>query len=102
MSFIADPNGSGYVSPNVELEIHPTAVERKTPVVVHSPNTVYTPETITAQFHNRGADVITDSQGQVHVTPTCETYEIKTERKVPKTGYVFEFCSWSQRSDFPL
>ncbi|KAG8944432.1 Myo-inositol-1-phosphate synthase [Tulasnella sp. 424] len=81
-----DPNGSGYTSPQPELEVHPTAVNRGAPIVVHSTNTVYTPEHITAKFENRGADVVKDAQGALHVTPTSTAYEIRTERKVPKTG----------------
>lgn len=86
-----DPNGSGYTSPQHELGVHPTSVNRGAPIVVHSSNTVYTPEHITAKFENRGADVVKDAQGVLHVTPTSTAYEIRTERKVPKTGCVVDF-----------
>lgn len=82
-----DPNGSGYTSPQPELDIHPTSVQRPTPIVVHSDNTAYSDSHITAKFENRGADVVKAADGTVHVTPTSKTYEIKTARKVAKTGY---------------
>ncbi|KAG8896015.1 Myo-inositol-1-phosphate synthase [Tulasnella sp. 403] len=81
-----DPNGSGYVSPNREFDIHPTSAHRGSPVVVHSPNTTYTEDHITAKFENRGADCVKDENGVVHVTPSVTSYEIQTARKVAKTG----------------
>ena len=81
-----DPNGSGYTSPQPELDLHPTSIQRASPIVVHSPNTTYTTEHITAKFENRGADVVKGPDGVVHVTPTSTTYEIQTARNVSKTG----------------
>ncbi|KAG8960873.1 Myo-inositol-1-phosphate synthase [Tulasnella sp. 419] len=81
----AYPNGNGYATP-VDVPIHPTSVKRASPIVVHSPNTQYTDEHIVAKFEYRGADVTQGSDGQVHITPTVKQYEIKTERKVQKTG----------------
>ncbi|EIW80213.1 Myo-inositol-1-phosphate synthase [Coniophora puteana RWD-64-598 SS2] len=82
-------NGSGYNTPDSQLEsalpIHPTAARRPEYITVQSENTTYTDEHITSKFVNRGASVqVTD--GRMTVTPTAQTYEFRTERKVGKTG----------------
>ncbi|KAG8944434.1 hypothetical protein FRC04_001808 [Tulasnella sp. 424] len=64
-----DPNGAGYTSPPLDIDVHPTALNRGAPIIVHSPNAVCAPEHVTAEFENR----------------------IRTERKVPKTGMVSAF-----------
>ncbi|KAG8878386.1 Myo-inositol-1-phosphate synthase [Tulasnella sp. 331] len=79
-------NAGGYNSPEVETEIHPTAVKRASPIVVHSPNTTYSEDYITSKFDYRGADVIQGADGQLNITPTVQPFEIRTERKVQKTG----------------
>lgn len=76
----------GYNSPEVEVEIHPTSAKRVSPIVVNSPNTVYDAEHITAKLDYRGADVVQGADGQVHITPTVQPFEIRTTRKVQKTG----------------
>lgn len=83
--------GGGYNSPEVEHEIHPTSVKRDSPIVVNSPNTVYTEEHITAKFEYRGADVVKVADGRVEVTPTVKSFELRTTRKVQKTGCVSFF-----------
>jgi myo-inositol-1-phosphate synthase len=83
------PGSSGYNTPTSELEsviqIHPTSVRRPYSIVVKSDNTVYTEDHITAKYSNRGADVVV-SDGQFIVTPTVQSYEFQTTRKVGKTG----------------
>ncbi|KAJ7652392.1 hypothetical protein DFH06DRAFT_1331030 [Mycena polygramma] len=80
---------SGLNTPESELEsflnVHPTAVRRPNAILVQSENTVYTPEHITATFHNRGSNVDV-SIGQFTVTPTVQSYEFQTKRTVGKTG----------------
>lgn len=92
-SNLPDNASSGLNTPESELEsilpIHPTAIHRPYPILVQSENTTYTDEHITAKFFNRGADVVTSTNGQFKVTPSVKPYEFRTERKVPKTGYVF-------------
>lgn len=65
--------------------VHPTAARRPEAIVVHSENTVYSDEYITAKFTNRGASVSL-SNGQLLVTPTNDSYEFQTKRNVSKTG----------------
>ncbi|KIK93118.1 hypothetical protein PAXRUDRAFT_829267 [Paxillus rubicundulus Ve08.2h10] len=80
---------SGYNTPESELEsivpVHPTAVRRPNYITVHSENTVYTDEHITAKYFYRGSDVVV-SDGQFTVTPTVKSYEFQTTRNVGKTG----------------
>ena len=79
---------SGFITPEneVSLPVHPTAVRREQLIKVHSTNTVYSEEFITATFNDRGASVVTDADGSINVKPTVTAYELRTERKVPKTG----------------
>lgn len=92
----ASNKSSGLNTPTSELEsvlpIHPTAARRPYPILVHSENTNYTDDHITAKFHDRGASVETAPDGSFKVTPTVKAYEFRTERKVPKTGYVPSPC----------
>lgn len=94
-------NTSGYNTPDSQLEsfvpIHPTAARRPNTITVQSENTVYTEETITSKFFNRGADVSV-SDGQYTVTPTVQSYEFQTKRNVGKTGFVVILSS-SQGKD---
>ncbi|KAF8434338.1 hypothetical protein L210DRAFT_3410661 [Boletus edulis BED1] len=80
---------SGYNTPDSQLEsivpIHPTAVRRPEYIEVHSENTTYTDEHITAKYFYRGADVAI-SDGRFNVTPTVKQFEFQTTRKVAKTG----------------
>ena len=80
---------SGANTPESQLEsvlpVHPTAVRRASPIVVHSEHTSYTNDHITSKFTNRGADV-TIFEGQYVVTPTTKPYEFQTARKVGNTG----------------
>ena len=41
-----------------------------------------------SKFHNRGADVVIQEGGQYVVKPIIAPFEFRTQRKVPKTGYV--------------
>lgn len=70
------------------LEVHPTAARRQNPITVQSEHTKYTDEHITASYTNRGAFVTVGAAGEMLVKPTSETIELRTQRKVPKTGYV--------------
>lgn len=83
---------SGRNTPDSQLEsivpVHPTAARRPYPIQVASQNTSYTDEFITAKYADRGASVETLPDGQFKVTPTVREYEFRTERKVPKTGFV--------------
>jgi len=89
MAPILNPGSSGYNTPDSELEsivpVHPTSSRRPFSIVVQSDNTLYTDEHITAKYLNRGADVVA-SNGQFIVTPTVQSYEFQTTRKVGKTG----------------
>jgi myo-inositol-1-phosphate synthase len=82
-------SSSGLNTPNSQLEsllpVHPTAVRRPECIVVQSENTVYTDTHITSKFVNRGSQV-TVNDGQYIITPTTQTYEFQTQRKVNKTG----------------
>lgn len=95
-----NPNGSGFVTPE-SLEhqypsnapIHPTATRRNVPIIVHSLNTAYSNEHITAKFEYRGAQVV-EQGGTIQVTPTVEKFEFRTVRKVQKTGYILFLFSF--------
>ncbi|THH32444.1 hypothetical protein EUX98_g1716 [Antrodiella citrinella] len=90
MAPYSNSNSSGLNTPASELEglvaVHPTAVRRPYPIVVQSENTSYSDEYITSKFTNRGADVVTNNNGQFLITPTSKPYEFQTVRKVSKTG----------------
>lgn len=68
------------------LNVHPTSARRPYPIVVQSENTAYTDAHITSKFVNHGAEVVSGPDGQLLITPTEKTYELQTERVVPKTG----------------
>ncbi|EAU92014.1 inositol-3-phosphate synthase [Coprinopsis cinerea okayama7 len=82
-------NTSGYNTPDSQLEgvvpVHPTSARREHAIAVQSENTSFTDEHITAKFVNRGTEVKV-SNGQYVVTPTTQTVEFQTQRKVNKTG----------------
>lgn len=84
---MAPTNDSGYNTPNSELDlsVHPTSVRRPHTITIQSESTVYTDESITAKFFNRGSHV-TVLNGQYTVTPTIQPYEFQTKRTVGKTG----------------
>lgn len=83
---------SGLNTPESELEsvlpVHPTSERRPYLIEVASENTSYTDDAIISKFHDRGASVETLPNGQLKVTPTVNSYEFKTQKKVPKTGSV--------------
>ena len=85
---------SGYNTPDTELEsklpLHPTAVRRPHAITVHSENTVYSDEHITAKFASRGSEV-TVSDGHFTIKPTVQEYQFQTKRAVSKTGSVLFF-----------
>ena len=78
--------------------VHPTASRRPADAItVQGENTVYSDEYITSKFHNRGADVVVQEGGRYVVKPTVTPFEFRTQRKVPKTGYVISqthIASW--------
>ena len=71
--------------------VHPTAERRPYNIVVNSDKTSYSEEFITSKYDNRGADVVTSSDGKINIVPTLQSYEFRTALKVPKTGYVVLF-----------
>lgn len=79
-------NDSGYNTP-VEsiLAIHPTAARTDHSINVISDNTIYSQDHITSTFHNRGSSVSINA-GQYTITPTVDSFQFRTARKVPKTG----------------
>lgn len=77
-------NGNGNGA-HATAPVHPTAARRSVPVVVNSPTSQFTEEHITSKFEYRGAHVVA-SADKIEVTPTVQSYEFKTERKVQKTG----------------
>lgn len=100
------PNTSGDVSPSnssiidgpLNLPIHPTAARRPADLVtVQGANTVYSDEFITSKYENRGADVVVKEEGRYVVKPTIDPFEFRTQRKVPKTGYVPHLLSMFAR-----
>lgn len=99
MSNVQNSNiSSGRNTPDSQLEsiipIHPTAARRPYLIEVASENTSYSGEFITSKYKDRGATVQTLPDGQLRVTPTVNSYEFQTQKKVPKTGYVAPFrCS---------
>ena len=82
-------NNSGYTTPDHELEsmlpVHPTAVRRPHSIAVHSENTSYTDEHVTAKFTNRGSEV-TVVDGQFTVKPVAQEFEFQTKLAPSKTG----------------
>ncbi len=87
---------SGNASPNLSVldaplasAVHPTAARRPLDAVtVQGENTIYTDEHITSKFYNRGADVVVQEGGRYVIAPTVTPFELRTQRKVPRTGYV--------------
>lgn len=81
---------SGLNTPQSEPEalVHPTAARAEVPILVESDKTTYTDEYITSTFDYRGQNVINDGIKYI-VQPTLQTFEFRTARKVPCTGYVF-------------
>ena len=92
MAPVLSNGSSGYNTPESQLEsvlpVHPTAVRRPHTITVHSENTLYSDEHITAKFINRGSEV-TIADAHLTITPTAQEYEFQTKRAVSKTGYVF-------------
>lgn len=81
---------SGLNTPESELEsvlpVHPTAARRPYLIQVASENTSYSDDYITAKFNDRGAKVETLPNGELKVLPYINSYEFRTQKKVPKTG----------------
>ncbi|CAG7853534.1 Inositol-3-phosphate synthase; AltName: Full=Myo-inositol 1-phosphate synthase; Short=IPS; Short=MI-1-P synthase; Short=MIP synthase [Serendipita indica DSM 11827] len=77
------PLESGINTPNTH--IHPTAARNDTPIVVESEKTVYTDEYITSTYDYHTQTVINDN-GVFKVTPKVQTYQFRTQRKVPRMG----------------
>ncbi|KAI0046456.1 Myo-inositol-1-phosphate synthase [Auriscalpium vulgare] len=85
---------SGAASPTASVvdapffsPVHPTSARRPTDAItVESVNTTYSEEYITAQFQNRGADVVVQEGDRFLIKPTIKPFEFRTKRKVPKTG----------------
>jgi len=73
--------------------VHPTAARRPADTItVQGENTIYSDEYITSKFHNRGADVVVQEGGRYVIKPTVTPFEFRTQRKIPKTGYVVHDC----------
>lgn len=89
MSSSPELAASGLNTPQSEPEpfIHPTAARTEFPIQVESDKTTYTDEYIASTFDYRGQNVINDGNKYI-VTPTLKTFEFRTARKVPRTGYV--------------
>jgi len=68
--------------------VDPTSAKRNPDVIrVHSANVSYTDQHITASYPHHFTEVSVED-GIYNVTPKETTYEFRTERKVPKTGFV--------------
>ena len=93
----ASPTPSFLDAP-ITSAVHPTASRRPADAVtVQGENTVYSDEHITSKFQNRGADVVVQEGGRYVVKPTVTPFEFRTQRRVPKTGYVMSsmrIASW--------
>ena len=62
---------------------------------VESPNVTYTDEAILSKYDYQSTELIREQVGGRPgwlVKPVTSTYEFKTDRRVPKLGYVHE-CS---------
>ena len=87
---------SGNASPDLSVldaplvsPVHPTAARRPADAItVQGENTIYTDGYVTSKFHNRGADVVVQEGGRYVIKPTVTSFELRTQLKVPKTGYV--------------
>lgn len=58
---------------------------------VDSKNVKYSPESIESTYEYESTEVATDADGKFVLRPKAETYEFKTDRRVPKLGYVATF-----------
>jgi myo-inositol-1-phosphate synthase len=84
----ASPTASVLDAPLASV-VHPTAARRPVDAItVQGENTIYSDEYITSTFHNRGADVVVQEGARYVIKPTVTHFEFRTQRKVPKTGYV--------------
>ena len=81
------PGYSGTQTPISSGDVHPTATRTEIPIVVESERTKYTDEYITSTFDYHG-QTVTNENGVFKVRPTKKIFEFRTERKVPRTGYV--------------
>lgn len=69
--------------------VDPTSARRPVePIHVQAPNVTYTRDHITSTYVHNKTEVTKGEDGSYRVRPTEHVYEFKTERKVPKTGYV--------------
>lgn len=77
-------NGNGYQH---QEPVDPTAERRQVePIKVNAPNTTYSADYITSKYTYHSSVVEKTASGGFNVTPIEKKYEIRTERKVPKTG----------------
>lgn len=86
-------NGNGYTnghSHSPEASVDPTAAKRPVePVKISSPNTSYDENYIKARYVHHSAEVNVVGSGNektYEVKPVEKVWELRTERKVPKTG----------------
>ena len=96
MAPVANGNhaGNGHVNGNgvSSLPINPTAArhEETETIRVASPNVRYEADSITTryQYHQTHVETVEQANGKTEyvATPVTETYEFKTQTKVPKTG----------------
>lgn len=80
----ANGNGNGHAVPIVD----PTSVKRDPNAIkVNAPNVSYSEEFINAKYsyHSTQVKVV---DGKYEITPVNKEYEFRTERVVPKTGWV--------------
>lgn len=83
---ILPTHANGYSS--TPLPIDPTAARRPVePITVDSPNLVYTPDALIAKytFHSTAVKRVGD---RFEVKPVEKSLQFKTDRRVPKAGYV--------------
>ena len=81
----------------VATPVDPTAERRLTePITVDSPNLTYTDDAMFAKYTFHGTSVKREGQ-RFSVKPTEKQFEFKTERNVPKTGFVLRSRSLCSR-----
>lgn len=92
----ASTQASSIYAPLPPAAVDPTAARRPVePITVDSPNLKYTDEALFAQYTFHSTEVKRDGE-RFTVKPVEKNFELRTGRKVPKTGCVLA-VSWCRR-----
>jgi myo-inositol-1-phosphate synthase len=86
-------HSNGHSNGHSQHQVDPTAAVRPVePIKVHSPLTSYDEKYINAKYVHHSAEVVVVGDGNhktYEVKPIEKVWELRTDRKVPKTGSVF-------------